>query len=170
SPSELYSLSLHDALPIFDRLAGEGLDDDARTGLARRALPRSAGTASGDDGVLEHSVAAGNDGLLVGGVECRAAILVAEDDLVESRHQQRLRGIGSPFAQTVVEVRRVEAVDFADLRAHDLSGVDAVLYGPPDRGLRQSGPPCRIVDGHRSVAEDIASHPFAQPRLGVEFC
>src|SRR5699024_12273365 len=66
------------------------------------------------------------------------------------------------------EVRRVEAVDLADLRAHDLSGVDAVLYGPSDRGLRQSGPSCRIVDSHRSVAEDITSHPFAQPRLGVE--
>src|SRR5699024_11951436 len=102
-----------------DRLAGEGLDDDARTGLARRALPCSPGTAAGEDGVLEHPVAAGNDGLLMAGIESGAAILVAEDDLVESRHQQRLRGIGSPVVQAVVEIRRVEAVDLTDLRSEE---------------------------------------------------
>src|SRR5699024_12768684 len=98
------------------------------------------------------------------GVESGAAILVAEDDLVESRHQQRLRGIGSPDVQAATQVRRVEAVDLADLRAHDPPGGAAALYGPSDRGLPPAGPSCRTVDGPRSVAEQRTSPPCHEPR------
>src|SRR5437879_12032118 len=48
SPSVLYTLSLHDALPIFRR-AGH----DARTGLARNAFARA--VRAGDRAVHQHA-------------------------------------------------------------------------------------------------------------------
>src|SRR5205807_8583463 len=69
APTEIYTLSLHDALPIFDRrgdladreapLEGAGVDDRARADLAGRERPLEAPDGVPDDDAV--AVAAEDD-------------------------------------------------------------------------------------------------------------
>jgi hypothetical protein len=141
-----------------ERLKRQRADCDAGRGFL--APPQPGHVAADDDRGLEHAVVARHDHRRMLGGQAGAAVLVAQQELVEPGQGMH------PPRRAVREAGRHPVADLVD---------DELLKvltgeGHPDRHVadRKLCPPGEIAQGRRSVAGEVAPHELPQRLLAVE--